>query len=90
MFVGARLEDMAVLSGSFGTEAEQVELLQGRVQGILDNTQWTGLVADEFRSRWNSEFVSALVALRDALNEASAVVEQRRAAIDQATNVFAG
>lgn len=90
MFVGAKLEDMAVLSGSFGTEAEQVEMLQGRVQSILDNTEWTGLVADEFRSRWNTEFVGALVALRDALSEASTVVEQRRAAIDQATNVFAG
>lgn len=90
MFVGAKLEDMAVLSGSMGSEAEQVELLQGRIQSILDNTTWTGLVADEFRNRWNTEFVSALVALREALNEASAVVEQRRAAIDHATNVFAG
>ena len=90
MFVGAKLEEMGALSSSLSTEAGEVVDLQGRIQGILDGTTWTGAVADEFRNRWNTEFVGALTSLTNALNEASSVVEQRRSAIDQATNVFAG
>ena len=54
----------------------------------LAQTQWTGLVAEEFRRRWNEEFQPMLVNLQDALLEASQVVAARRDAIDQATNLY--
>lgn len=49
--------------------------------------QWTGKVADDFRSQWHGEFKNDLKALQTALQQCSDHVRNRRDAIDQVTNV---
>ena len=87
-FVGGNLEQLAALTSTFAREGEQVERLNRAIDASLAQTQWTGLVAEEFRRRWNEEFRPMLVNLQDALLEASQVVAARRDAIDQATNLY--
>jgi len=86
-FVGGNLEQLATLTAAFSREGDEVERLNRSIDASLGQTQWTGLVADEFRRRWHEEFQPMLVNLHDALLEASRVVAVRRDAIDQATNL---
>ncbi|HSR45091.1 MAG TPA: hypothetical protein VLT15_07665 [Acidimicrobiia bacterium] len=86
-FVGGNLEQLATLTTTFAREGDQVQRLTRSIDANLGQTQWTGLVADEFRRRWNEEFQPVLMNLHDALLEASRVVAVRRDAIDQATNL---
>lgn len=87
-FVGGNLEQLAGLTTTFSQEGDQVDRLNRAIDANLSQTQWTGLVADEFRRRWHEEFQPMLVSLHDALLEASQVVGARRDAIDQATNIY--
>ena len=88
MFVGGNLEQLVTLTTTYSREADQVERLNRSIDANLAQTQWTGLVADEFRRRWHEEFQPMLVNLQEALLEASHVVAARRDAIDQATNLY--
>lgn len=87
-FVGGDLEQLAGLATTFSREGDQVDRLNRSIDANLAQTQWTGMVADEFRRRWHEEFQPMLVNLQDALLEASQVVGARRDAIDQATNIY--
>lgn len=88
LFVGGNLEQLVTLTTTYSREADQVERLNRSIDANLAQTQWTGLVADEFRRRWHEEFQPMLVKLQEALLEASHVIAARRDAIDQATNLY--
>ena len=82
---GGDLAQLEALSRRFMTEIDAVDGLRSRISGVLDGTAWTGPAAERFRSQWTQDFVPALQRLKDALSEGSAVVTDRRTAIEMAT-----
>jgi uncharacterized protein YukE len=82
---GGDLAQLEALSRQFMTEIDAVDGLRGRISGVLDGTAWTGPAAERFRSQWTQDFVPALQRLKDALGESSALITDRRTAIEMAT-----
>ena len=85
IMVGANLEQMAGLENQFANESVAVNDLIARINGVVGNTTWVGLYADEFRGKWEGEFKTALNNLVAALEEARTVVGTNRQNIAAAT-----
>lgn len=83
---GGDLAQLETLSGQFIREIDAVDGLQSRISGVLESTAWTGPAAERFRTQWIDDFVPALLRLKEALSESSAVVNDRRQAIEMATS----
>ena len=87
MRIGASLESMDQLKGSFDTNAGTVEELTSALDGqvsMITNGEWEGPAAQRFMEAWNSQFRPALQNLKSALADAAAEVQTRRNAIEQA------
>src|SRR5438105_549474 len=86
IMLGGELGTMDNLSREFTNQINTVDSLTSAIDRQVGNVQWTGRVADNFRAKWNGEFKSDLNALKQALQECSQHVKNRRDAIDQVTN----
>lgn len=82
---GGDLAQLEALSRQFLTEIEAVDGLQSRVSRVVETTAWSGPAAERFRTQWSQDFVPALLRLKEALAESSAIVTDRRRAIEMAT-----
>ena len=87
IMLGGELGTMDNLSREFTTQINTVDSLVSAIDRQVGNVQWTGKVADDFRSQWHGEFKNDLKALQTALQQCADHVRNRRDAIDQVTNV---
>jgi len=87
IMLGGELGTMDNLSREFSKQIQTVDGLISAIDAQVNNVQWTGKVADDFRSQWHGEFKNDLKALQTALQQCSDHVRNRRDAIDQVTNV---
>jgi WXG100 family type VII secretion target len=87
IMLGGELGTMDTLSREFSNQIQTVDGLISAIDAQVNNVQWTGKVADDFRSQWHGEFKNDLKALQTALQQCSDHVRNRRDAIDQVTNV---
>jgi len=82
--IGAQMEQMQSLKGTFDREAGQVGELLSTLSNQVGATWWVGPAADRFRDQWNSQFAPTLRQLQSALQEASGEVQRRHDALLQA------
>ena len=82
--VGADVEQLGSLKGTFDQQTQVVEELTSTIRGQLGNTWWQGPAAERFRQSWASEYEPALRRLQEALQEAGTEVSRRREALMQA------
>ena len=87
IMLGGELGTMDNLSREFSKQIQTVDGLVSAVDAQVNNVQWTGKVADDFRAQWHGEFKNDLKALQTALQQCADHVRNRRDAIDQVTNV---
>jgi len=87
IMLGGELGTMDNLSREFSKQIQTVDGLISAIDAQVNNVQWTGKVADDFRSQWHGEFKNDPKALQRALQQCSDHVRNRRDAIDQVTNV---
>jgi WXG100 family type VII secretion target len=81
------MEAMASLKSSFDTQAQNVQTLLSDLENqvsMISGGEWEGPAAQRFLEAWNSQFRPALNNLNQALTDAGAEVENRRAALEQA------
>jgi WXG100 family type VII secretion target len=82
--VGADVEQLGSLKGTFDQQSQAIDELAGAIRNQLGNTWWQGPAADRFRQAWSGEYEPALRRLQEALQEAGAEVMRRREALVQA------
>jgi WXG100 family type VII secretion target len=82
--VGADVEQLGSLKGTFDQQSQAVDELASAIRNQLGNTWWQGPAADRFRQAWSSEYEPALRRLQEGLQEAGAEVMRRREALMQA------
>ena len=72
--LGADVEQLEALSKRFKAEAQTIEQMVGKISGEIKNVWWQGLDADQFRSRWDGDFVRQLRGVANSLQEASSSI----------------
>jgi uncharacterized protein YukE len=87
--VGADLPALQSLEAAFRRESEAVDALRSRIhaQVVGSEALWVGPAAQQFRDRWQEQFVRALAELTEALRGNADVVRARHDAIERATGV---
>lgn len=81
---GADIASMQQLEQRLQQESAAVRDLMQRINGSLQNTQWTGPAADRFKQEWAGEFQKALTTLSDALAQNAVAVRNRWQAFEAA------
>src|SRR3954452_16281608 len=56
IMLGGELGTMDNLSREFSKQIQTVDGLVAAIDAQVNNVQWTGKVADDFRSQWHGEF----------------------------------
>lgn len=85
MLLSGNTAEMATLSTTFNGAATDIDTLIGRLTAPVHGTTWTGPAADRFRTQWDGEFAPMLGRLKEALTTNATVVQQRMAALEQAS-----
>ena len=82
--IGAEMGQLEQLKSTFTRESQTVQQLTQQINSSVESTWWKGPAADRFKTAWHSEFQPTLRELQAALQEASAEVGRRHAALQQA------
>lgn len=84
--IRADLPQLDTLSRRLGTCSNDVAQLKANMTGLLSGTDWQGGAAQRVRDAWDSQFRPALDDMAAALDDMSAEVARRRAALNNAGN----
>ena len=82
--IGAEMGQLQQLGQTFMRDSQQVAQLTAAIGGQVQSTWWKGPAADRFRAAWESEFAPTMRGLEAALQEASAEINRRHDALQQA------
>lgn len=85
MLLSGDTAQMDTLYATFLNASEEINTLVGTLNGPVTSTTWTGPAADRFRMQWVDEFAPMLVRLKQSLETNGTIVQQRRAALEQAS-----
>lgn len=72
---GLDVQQVRQLGTSLDQEADSIDQTISKLTGVLNNTQWTGPDATQFRNDWTGAHTSALRKVSQALRE---VAQQAR------------
>ena len=75
------LESMRLMSGNLERQGDTVDALLRELRNQLQNTEWIGNAATQFRSSWQSEFEPALSRMSEALHLGGREVDKRARAM---------
>lgn len=80
---GLDVEQVRNLSGQLNQKASDIEGILSTLTSSLDNTQWQGPDANQFRSDWSGQHTSSLRQVIQALRDAAQRASQNAAAQEQ-------
>lgn len=83
---GMNVEQGRSLSKSMLNNSDTITGITSQLQNQLQNTEWLGQDADQFRDKWNSEYSKSLKIVAEALSLAGQHLNQEADAQDQASN----
>lgn len=69
-FVGMDVGAVRTLATQFGQRAQEIDTLAQQLTQALSNTQWVGNDATQFRNDWQSQHMTALKNVSQALRDA--------------------
>lgn len=82
--IGAEIEQLSSLKGTFDRESQSVQQLTSAITSQLGSTWWKGPASDRFRQQWQSEYEPMLKRLQASLQECGVEVNRRKEALVQA------
>lgn len=69
-FFGMDINAVRQLATQLGQKAQEIETLASQLTTMLGNTEWSGPDATNFRNEWQSQHMTALRNVANALKEA--------------------
>lgn len=69
-FFGMDINAVRQLANQLGQKAQEIETLSAQLTTVLDNTEWMGPDATTFRNDWQSQHLTNLRNVANALKEA--------------------
>jgi hypothetical protein len=73
---GADVEQLRTLGSKLQNGASEIESHRSNLTTLLNNTEWRGPDADQFKNKWNGEHTTMLKQVVEALNEAGTRAKQ--------------
>lgn len=80
---GLDVQQVRDLATNLDREADSIGQTLSKLTGILNNTQWTGPDATQFRNAWQGEHSNALRRVESALREVAQAARTNAAAQEQ-------
>jgi len=80
---GLDVQQVRDLATNLDREADSIDQTLSKLTGVLNNTQWTGPDATQFRNEWQSSHVSALRRVGQALRDTAQLARGNAAAQEQ-------
>lgn len=86
-FYGMDISAVRQLATQFDAKAGEIEQISTLLSSTLQGTQWEGPDATRFRDDWQSQHVTALRTVADALREASRAATSNAQQQEQASGI---
>ncbi|BDZ39628.1 WXG100 family type VII secretion target [Microbacterium suwonense] len=83
---GLDVQQVRQLSSQLNQKASDIDGVLSSLTGVLNNTQWQGPDATQFRNDWTGQHTSALRQVAQALRDAANKAQQNAAQQEQASN----
>ena len=83
---GADVQQLKDLGSKLQAGASEIETQKSNLNKALHGTDWKGPDAERFRSEWDSNHMTQLSKVADALKEAGQKAKQNADQQDQASN----
>lgn len=83
---GADVQQLRDLGGKLQAGASEIETQKGNLDKLLKQTDWKGPDAERFRGEWDSNHMTQLSKVADALKEAGQKAKKNADQQDQASN----
>lgn len=83
---GLDIQQVRDLGTNLDREADQIDAILSKLTGVLNNTQWTGPDANQFRNDWQGVHSNALRKVAAALRETAQAARANAMAQEQASN----
>lgn len=85
-FVGMDIEAVRQLATQMNNKATVIDNLASTLNNMLNNTEWTGSDATNFRSNWSSTHMTSLRNVSQALKDAAAAARTNATEQDTASS----
>ncbi len=83
---GLDIQQVRQLSTQLNQKATDIDSILTTLTNALNNTQWEGPDANQFRNDWSGQHTSSLRNVASALRDAAAKASQNAAAQEQTSN----
>jgi uncharacterized protein YukE len=83
---GLDVEQVRALGTNLDREADSIDQILSKLTGVLNNTQWTGPDANQFRSDWQGVHSVVLRKVAAALRDTAGAARNNAAAQESASN----
>lgn len=83
---GLDVQQVRTLSTQLNQKASDIDSILSTLTNALNNTQWEGPDAQQFRSDWSGQHTSSLRQVAQALRDAAAKAQQNASAQEQTSN----
>lgn len=83
---GLDVQQVRQLSSQLNQKASDIDGILSSLTGVLNNTQWEGPDAVQFRNDWTGQHTSALRQVAQALRDAAGKAQQNAAQQEQTSN----
>lgn len=83
---GLDVQQVRDLATNLDREADSIDALLSKLTGLLNNTQWTGPDATQFRSDWQGAHTTALRKVGQALRDTAIQARNNANSQEQTSN----
>lgn len=80
---GLDVQQVRELGTNLDREADSIDQILSKLTGVLNNTQWTGPDANQFRNEWTGAHSAALRKVGQALRDTAQLARANAAAQEQ-------
>jgi len=84
-FIGMDIEAVRQLASQMDTKAGDIETLANTLNNLLNNTEWVGTDATNFRNDWSSTHMTNLRNVSNALKNAARAANTNASEQEQAS-----